>query len=169
MKHSKPSRQPRLTPEVFDLRAKGWTLQKIANQFGVSKAAVSLYISRPRTRFNTPSIERHCTGCGKPGWYSKEQDPNTAYCSTNCYFESLRDHPYQPNRHGQRLGRKAVTNFYGQIPDESVVHHVDGNCMNNVRQNLVLFASQSDHLKHHRNCSHLPPLWSGIPLVCQHS
>jgi len=168
MRREPPSRQPKLTPEVFELRKEGMTLQAIADKFGVTKVAVHNYLKRPRTRFNLPSVERPCSYCGTPGWYSQEQDPKNAYCSTECYTLLLNEGAYKENRHGQRLGREVVENRYGPLPKGSVVHHVDGNDLNNAPENLVLFASQADHLKHHRNCSHDSPLWSGVPLLCKH-
>jgi len=168
MRHT-PPRSPRLTPAVFLLRDSGLTLQQIAHQFGVTKVAVSQYLRRARTRFNQPSIERACTYCNKPGWYSKSNNPNTAYCSRTCYFASLSEHPYQENRHGQRLARLTIEEVYGQIPHGAVAHHVNGDCTDNKFTNLVLFISQADHLKHHRDYPHDPPLWSGHPLTCNHT
>lgn len=43
----------------------------------------------------------------------------------------------------QKLGRKL-------LPGE-VVHHIDGNVRNNKPENLFVFASQADHLAHHKN------------------
>ena len=40
-----------------------------------------------------------------------------------------------------------------KIPRRAIVHHIDGNQLNNAPANLILFSSQHAHLQHHRNCT----------------
>jgi hypothetical protein len=72
-----------------------------------------------------------------------------AYCNMQCYADSLAQHPYVPWRQGCRRARAIVAQYYGLHPDQ-IVHHKDGDNRNNDLSNLMVFASNADHVAHHR-------------------
>lgn len=81
------------------------------------------------------------------------------YCKKECYYASRENEGYKPWRQGQRLARAIVAQYIHLSPDH-VVHHKDGNNRNNNIDNLIAYASQSDHLKaHHGN--HVQVVWDG--------
>lgn len=89
------------------------------------------------------------------------------FCSRACYFDWLRQgnydaggNPYVQSRKGQRRGRMMVSTVF-DIPDGAIVHHIDRNTLNCSLDNLMVFANQGDHTKHHRDMPHNPPLFDG--------
>ena len=50
---------------------------------------------------------------------------------------------------------------YFHLEPQHIVHHKDSNQRNNDLANLLVFASASDHLKHHHG-SKVSPLWDGL-------
>jgi hypothetical protein len=69
----------------------------------------------------------HGRGTGESGWYVKEG--------------------------GQHQHRVVAEQILGRIlgPTE-IVHHEDRNKKNNDPRNLIVFKTQSDHVKHHAHC-----------------
>jgi hypothetical protein len=89
---------------------------------------------------------------------------NRHFCSRAHYFAFRRaDRTYLQNRAGQRYARIVVERHYGPLPVGSVVHHFDGNNLNNDPANLALLPSHSEHLRLHHE---LPAqvLWDGRSL-----
>lgn len=83
------------------------------------------------------------------------------YCNKECYFASLENPNYKPYRNGQRLARAVVAQHFDLQPDH-IVHHKDGDNRNNDRSNLLVFASQSDHMAFERGRG-VSPIWDGSP------
>jgi hypothetical protein len=102
-----------------------------------------------------------CDFCGKPSEMTRARWRNTQkhYCSAACYYADLENPGYHPWRHGQRLARAIVSQYF-HLEDGNVVHHKDGDSRNNDRSNLAVFQSQSDHIKHHRGQA-VNPVWDG--------
>jgi hypothetical protein len=72
------------------------------------------------------------------------------FCCTECYKEYLRNPEYRENRTGQRIGRAVMSEHLGRgLRPGEVVHHVDGDDMNNGLENLMLFKSHGEHLAYH--------------------
>lgn len=67
---------------------------------------------------------------------------------------------YKLNRQGQQMAREAVSTYF-DLPKGAVVHHEDADNMNNAIENLLVFASQSDHLKWHHGVNKVSPIWDG--------
>ena len=90
------------------------------------------------------------------------------FCSTECYFAWLdaggpgRSGRYKDSRHGCRVARAKVSQFFELKPGH-VVHHIDRNDLNNDISNLAVFASQADHMRHHRDIP-VAPIWDGSAL-----
>ncbi len=106
-----------------------------------------------------------CPHCGKiiSRVRSRLRRTATHFCSRQCYFEFIRSGGYtngavyQASRQGQRAARKAVSQVF-DLQSSNIVHHADGKNSNNTLSNLVVFNSQSDHLRYHRG-GHAVPIW----------
>lgn len=72
-----------------------------------------------------------------------------AFCNPECYAASLAQHPYEAWRQGCRLARVIVSQHF-PLQHEHIVHHKDGDERNNDLSNLMVFASNADHMAHHR-------------------
>lgn len=72
-----------------------------------------------------------------------------AFCTQECYFSALEQHGFEEWRHGSRLARTIVSQHFPLQP-EHIVHHKDSDQRHNDLSNLMVFASQSDHMAHHR-------------------
>ncbi len=84
-----------------------------------------------------------------------------SYCNAECYYASIENPEYTPWRHGGRLARAIVSQYF-HLQKDHVVHHKDSNQKNNALDNLAVYETQSDHLKaqHHNNQS-VQPIWEG--------
>jgi len=103
-----------------------------------------------------------CSTCGRVYEVTRRRwrDATNHYCSKDCYYASRYNPNYYQWRHGTRIARVIVSQYFNILP-EHVVHHKDGDERNNDRSNLSVFASQSDHTKHHRGINGIKPLWDG--------
>jgi hypothetical protein len=111
-----------------------------------------------------------CSNCGEEFKLvrSRWRRSKHHFCDSKCYYMWLEVYGSisNPWRQGQRLGRIRVERLWGQkIPEGAVVHHENGDCHDNQEDNLVVFASQADHIKWHRGkASEVEPLWDGVKL-----
>lgn len=137
------------------------TLAEIGRLIGMSKTAVM-------KRLHKAGITReHGTWATKPcAWCSVEVRRHRRnlsaeqwYCTVEHYYASRENPDFQEWRHGGRLARAIVAQHY-PIARGHVVHHKDGNQRNNDRSNLMVFASQADHLAYHHGRT-IAPLWDG--------
>ena len=140
------------------MRADGATLQAIADHFGVARAAVWQSLHRVTCRTNRAHVPSSCLcGCGA-------RTVRRKYASRDCYFAHTvarlaGDAPYVVSRWGQKVARELVAQHFTLEP-QHVVHHVDRNSTNNALENLWVFASQGDHVSHHRG-GVAQPIWRG--------
>lgn len=106
-------------------------------------------------------VKYDCDFCGQPSEMTRARWRRNIkhYCSTECYFASLENPGYHPWKQGQRLARAIVSQYF-PIPEKAVVHHKDGDNRNNDRSNLAVYASQDNHMNHHRN-GKSQPIWDG--------
>lgn len=108
-------------------------------------------------------VEIACSYCGARIMRRKRQILKAGlmrqFCNTTCYFAALENPSFQVSRQGSRLARAVVQQHF-PLESHHIVHHKDGNQTNNDRANLMVFANQSDHLKHHRGRA-VRPLWDG--------
>jgi len=87
------------------------------------------------------------------------------FCNMNCYYAFIEHNqglaPYKESRHGQRLARLKVSTVFDLQPG-NIIHHIDRNCFNNRWDNLMVFATQGDHLRYHRlGKDYAQPIWRG--------
>ena len=108
-------------------------------------------------------VERVCAECGKTclakRWTLRKQRRH--FCGTDCYMAWLRNPNYHESRQGQRRARAVVREFFRSLQDWHIVHHEDANTDNNDPCNLMVFASQGDHLAWHHGNPSIRPLWRG--------
>lgn len=120
-----------------------------------------------------------CATCGKVFYkIPTDRRCKTTYCSRACYMPALAARNREQNSRGQTPEakeklrnahliepdlRKTYTKIHGRhthrivaeqmlgrpLKEGEVVHHIDGNKQNNSPENLMVFASQSDHAKWH--------------------
>jgi predicted DNA-binding protein (UPF0251 family) len=151
------------------------TMGEIGILCGVTRQAIWRRLQKLRVDSRSGEhVTVECVWCGKDferarsTWRKVEKGKSRLghFCGEECrlgYLRAMGNGESGKSRHGQRRGRSVVAAEYGaELPEGSVVHHVDGNQYNNERENLMLFASQSDHIKwHRRDRSKVRPLWSG--------
>ncbi len=102
-----------------------------------------------------------CAWCGQPIRKRKRLALRSLhhFCNETCHYASLEAPGYYPWRQGCRLARAIVAQHFTLEP-QHVVHHKDGDNRNNDRKNLAVYASNADHVKHHRG-KRVVPLWDG--------
>lgn len=142
------------------------TLRQIAKLAGMSAPGVHKRLIRAGIlREQGTWVELVCDTCGKPFrcrravWRKSKEH----FCSRNCVAISLENPRYFQWRQGQRIARAIVSQYF-QIPQGAIVHHKDSDTRNNNLGNLAVFASHSDHLKHHHGKSKVTPIWDGSTL-----
>ena len=103
-----------------------------------------------------------CAFCGsalrkrRRQWRTSEKH----YCNRECYHAALENPGYKPWRQGQRLARAIVSQYF-HIPEGAIVHHKDGDDRNNNCSNLLVLASNGDHVRLHRTSKQVEILWDG--------
>jgi hypothetical protein len=135
------------------------TILEIAAVAGVGRQTVSVRLRRAGVNLSGKRTLK-CDYCGImfTKWRKAANKSNKHYCCVEHYYAQLGSSGYRPWRHGQRLARAVVSQLFALQP-EHVVHHIDGDNRNNDRSNLLVFASQADHLAHHRGRKGVQPIW----------
>lgn len=129
------------------------TMAEIGKIYGVSRQMINYFMRRlgvPRgtgERFMVP-----CDACG--GQYSitrkRFKSSIKHFCSMMCYTSYLHNAEYRQSRTGQRIGRKVMEKYLNrELRQGEVIHHIDGDTMNNNLSNLKLFPSHSEHIAFH--------------------
>ena len=104
------------------------------------------------------AVNAACCVCGKA--CKKKKTSTRPFCSQRCYHSLRQDGRYVPRRSGQRKARKVVSGYF-QLQPGNVVHHEDRDNNNNSLSNLMVFATQADHMAYHHGVSEVKPLWDG--------
>ena len=125
------------------------TMQQIANRYGVTRQAVLHHLRKAGVKAERGTrVQVNCAYCGsglnlvRCKWRRSKRH----FCNEHCYYASRENPAYNEWRTGQQQAR---------------AHHKDGDNSNNALTNLAVFASQSDHMKHHHGISKVTPLWDG--------
>ena len=131
-----------------------WSMQEIADILHVSRTAVHKFLKNKGVDTSKRKITVSCTVCREPIERTKKRvrKQKNHFCSTDCYsaFLDAGKSSYIGNRHGQRMARRVVSEYFDLQP-EHVVHHEDRNTYNNIPQNLKVFANQGDHTRYHHS------------------
>jgi len=112
-----------------------------------------------------------CTACGaqiqRPRCHVR--DRKHLFCGSGChtaYQEAMNNGSYDQNRRGQRVARSVVSRYHQLQPGE-IIHHIDGNTLNNHPTNLAVYANQGDHIRIHNwgpKGVEVPTVWTGSEL-----
>jgi len=143
-------------------------IAKIAKRYGVTRQGLWKFLKRWCSIVRDRRIEVKCHWCGKLSERVPCRIRNRAYyyCDRECYMAYLRDlgQPYNGNRHGMRIARTVVSQWFDLQP-RHIVHHEDKNTLNNLRENLKVFKNQGDHIRYHRlGIDYAKPIWGGSKL-----
>jgi len=161
-----------LTPEQREEVVRAFTedlrpMVDIAEAYNVTRQAIHKIIKRAGIDIGAASVMKvSCFACGaeltRPRCHIRSRV--NCFCDYECYEAYLQagnGNEYKPNRKGQRIARKVVSEFYDLQPGQ-VVHHEDRDCLNNKVGNLSVFNNQGDHVRYHRlGVNYARPVWSG--------
>lgn len=144
---------------VYMYREQHLTLREIGLLVGLSHTGVSKRLKGAGVLDSR--VVRHCGTCGGEVEVnrSRAKGGGSFYCGKGCYGLSRSNPEYVPWRQGSRLARMIVSQYF-ELGEGNVVHHKDSNQRNNRVENLMVFASHSDHMKHHHGRG-VKPLWDG--------
>lgn len=151
------SKQTNLTKdELVDLYlVKHLTMEEIARPFKVTRQCI--FKALKRYGIDTTRAERFeatCDHCGKLYSITRSRfnKQRTHYCSDTCYYTHKASilPGRTENRHAKRIARAVMENHLKRpLVGSECVHHIDGDQLNNHIDNLMLFASHSEHLRFH--------------------
>ena len=142
---------------------------ELALKYGITRQGIYKVLKRHGVNPNDfGTMKVSCSACHKeiirPRCKIRTQKDHL--CSHECYSAFLSaGWPYHEFRHGGRIARTKVSEYFDLQPDH-IVHHKDRNQRNNILSNLLVFANQGDHLRHHRGFE-VRPLWDGAEVNTQ--
>ena len=138
---------------------------KLAEKYGKTRQGIWKILKVRYVDTTKRQLKVECKWCEKVFDRTKGRIRSQKYhfCSIDCYYSYMHDIGinYKPNRHGQRISRIKVSKYFELLPG-MVVHHEDGDNMNNQIENLKVFANQGDHVRYHRDCGDIEPIWDGL-------
>jgi len=148
--------------EAYDVGLE--TMIGLADKYGVTRQAIWNILKRNGINTKKRKLAVSCSCCGKEIMRHKQRlrTNKNHFCDQECYtafLEAGNGNPYIFSRQGQRVGRAVVSNYF-KLKEWFVVHHKDRNNMNNNPKNLMVFANNGDHVRHHRGFR-VEPLWDG--------
>lgn len=141
-----------------------FTLRQIGVLVGMSAAGVGKRLKAAGiVAHDGEWVKASCGFCGSQleRRRSQHRDRYEIYCNTECYYASRENPGYRSWRHGSRLARAIVAQYF-KLEPEHIVHHVDGDERNNNLDNLAVYASQSDHIKWHHGKGKVEAIWQGV-------
>lgn len=147
------ARKRKLTDdEVIELYlAQLKTMEEIGQMAGVSKVAINNVLIANNVQYRGGQLARKCRYCGSAFLVRRKAVKKGVghYCSVQCSAldRSLGRDMSIPSR----LGRAALINAGHTIPEGAVVHHIDGNRLNNDLSNLRVFDTQREHMQFHHS------------------
>ncbi len=129
------------------------TLEQIGEELGVSRQAVHYYVKKFGVDVtNAESFDTTCNACGKKFRIYRKRYTRSInnFCSQECHTKYLSNGSYVGWRQGQRIAREIMSKKLGRpLAEGEVVHHIDCDDTNNDPENLMLFASNSEHMAYH--------------------
>jgi hypothetical protein len=125
---------------VVRMASEGRSLSDIGRTVGTKTCCVRQYIHR----YQIPYQPFQQSGKNNPSWKGGRMLDKHGYV-----LLLMPEHPHA-DRHGYvREHRIVMEKTLGRLLDrKEVVHHIDGNRGNNAPENLGLFATNADHLRH---------------------
>lgn len=138
------------------------TMQEIGDRYGVTRVAIHKRLKAAGVKSTQGTwVDLRCDFCGLQARKRRKQwrKRDRHYCKAECYYAARQNASSVVWRHGTRLARAIVAQHFSLEP-QHVVHHKDCNEKNNDISNLLVFASYSDHMKHHHR-RNVEPLFDG--------
>lgn len=145
-------------------------LRQIGEQLGVSAMAIRKLLTRHGFNTSKENLKLNvvCEYCEKAfkKFRFRVRETINNFCSKECYHSHLKliNEGNVIDRYGQIISRIKMSKIYGELPEKSIVHHIDGNDTNTSITNLMLLESQADHIKIHRNYGNPKILFDGSKL-----
>ena len=139
------------------------TYRQIGRLEGISAPAICKILRRLGVSAREGTwVQLTCPVCGSAFERGRAavRATKTPTCSPACYYARRKNPATVLWRHGQRLARARVRRAGFSLTVAQVVHHVNGDDRDNRLANLWVFASQSDHMKHHHG-RQVVPVWRG--------
>lgn len=144
---------------------------KLAEQYGITRQSIWKMLKKQGVNtakgIGNTRFEVSCDYCQKVIVRNRARVRNQTrnFCNHACYYSFI-DHnhgtgPYKANRHGQRIAREKISQVF-ELTKGNVIHHIDRNNYNNRWDNLMVFATNGDHIRYHRlGPGYVQPIWVG--------
>lgn len=134
-----------------------WPMRRIGEVLHVSHAAIFKILRKHGIDTTKHPLEVSCTSCGNTIQRTKKRVAKQLnhFCDQECYTSFLQAGAgdYAASRSGQRAARREAAKHFNLLPSH-VVHHRDRNQFNNHPSNLMVFATQGDHIRYHHQMRH---------------
>lgn len=136
---------------------------ELAKKYSVTRQAIYKILKHAGVDTSKRKLPVSCTVCNTIVYRNKAniRKAKHIFCSRHCYqawLHSLAD-DYKQNRHGQRIARSVVSQYFS-LQSNHVVHHENKNNLDNRPENLRVFSCQGDHIRYHRGFD-VEPVWDG--------
>lgn len=132
------------------------SLRQIATKLNVSAVAIQKVLKKNGydTSKENLKFKTNCKTCGNELIRIRSRIKKVqmgSFCDLTCYHIYLEEISIgKISRYGQMQSRLFLYDILGELPEGSIVHHIDGNDDNTDISNLMLLASHKDHLMIHR-------------------
>lgn len=142
-------------------------INEIAKWLGVSRQGLYKALKKYGVKQRKSKFKVKCDGCGEEfeRFYSQLKLKIKNYCSGQCYYKTVGNEDYMQNRNGCRIAKKVILGCEFHVMAPMVIHHEDGNNLNNEPYNLKVFKDHSEHMRWHRAGgpeSGVVPFWEGL-------
>lgn len=158
-RNSQPKKRKQFTKDMIDKE----TLRYFYDDLLMSPQMIGEKFNKTRQRiwqllneyglYDDQRVVRVCVKCKESFRVIRSRVRNTPakYCSDTCYHKHRQEvGGHNPSRVGRRRGREVIEDWLGfKLPVDFIVHHEDGNELNNEPDNVFVFPSQSAHMKYH--------------------
>jgi hypothetical protein len=138
----------------------------LAEKYRVTRQCIYKVLLRYGANVTKRRIPVSCCTCQKEIVRPRKQlrDRKRVFCSPACYAAWLKARAgYGDSSYGSRMARIKVGELFN-LQEGHIVHHVDGNGLNNVLDNIVVYRNQGDHIRAHRGFD-AEPIWVGAEHV----
>jgi len=139
----------------------------LARKYNVTRQAIYKVLRIHGIDTSKKQLQVSCSTCGALLTRNKARvrQQKNHFCNYECYLaflEAGNGNIYIRNNQGQRMARKVVSYFF-ELSEKHIIHHEDRNTLNNLPNNLKVFACQGDHIRYHRGFE-IEPIWDGSSL-----
>lgn len=120
------------------------TIVTLLHQSGVQRRPSGWNLKLPAIKARIQCLARERVGEKHPCW------KGGVILKRGYKYIFSKDHPYRDNQRYVKNSRLVMEKKLGRfLRPEEVVHHINGNCLDDRLQNLRLFPDNGSHIKHH--------------------